>query len=129
MRRLRVYVAGAYSADNVITILDNMRKGLRVSTEVMLMGFAPFSPWLDYQFQLMLREGEKLEVKDYYEYSLAWLEASDVVLLLPNSEHSKGTQGELKRAEELKIPIVNNIKQLTDIYLYSVGIPKEAYND
>ena len=62
----RVYVAGAYSASNVISVLDNIREGMRLSTQVLLLGYAPFCPWLDHHFQLMLREGEKLSVDDYY---------------------------------------------------------------
>ena len=36
---------------------------------------------------------------------MAWLEVSDEVWVLPNSENSKGTQGEIKRAEKLDIPV------------------------
>jgi hypothetical protein len=103
---LRVYIAGAYSADNVLGVLNNMRVGMRAGTKVLLAGFSPFVPWLDYHFQLMLRENEELEVEDYYRYSLAWLEVSEVVLVLPNSGKSKGTQAEIERAKELGIPIV-----------------------
>lgn len=105
MTRKRVYIAGNFSSDNVITILDNMRNGIRASVEIMLMGFSPFAPWLDYQFQLMLRNNEKLTVEDYYEYSLAWLEVSDALFVLPNSEASTGTQMEIERAKELGLPI------------------------
>ncbi len=108
----RVYVAGAYSNNNVIGVLDNMRKGMRASVEVFLSGFSPFCPWLDYQFQLMLREGEVLTVQDYYNYSMAWLEVSDVVLVLPDSENSKGTQAEIERAKDLNIPIFYNLEDL-----------------
>ena len=102
---IRVYVAGAYSADNVITVFENMRRGMRASVEVLLAGFSPFCPWLDYQFNLMLRDDEQLTVEDYYEYSMAWLEVSDIMLVLPNSEDSEGVQAEIARAEELDIPI------------------------
>ena len=108
----RVYVAGAYSAGNVIAVLDNMRRGMRASVEVFLAGYAPFCPWLDYQFTLMLRGDEKLTVQNYYEYSLAWLEASSVVLILPNSEHSVGTQNEIKRANDLNIPVFYSLEDL-----------------
>lgn len=107
-----VYVAGAYSADNVIQVLENMRKGMRASVEVLLKGYAPFCPWLDYQFSLMLQGDEKLLVQDYYQYSISWLEKSDCVLVLPNSDKSKGTQAELVRARELNIPIYTSLEEL-----------------
>ena len=56
----------------------------------------------------MLRDGEKLDVEAYYRYSMAWLEVSDAVFVLPNSENSKGTQAEIKRAEELNIPVYHD---------------------
>ncbi len=108
----RVYVAGAYSSNNVLGVLDNMRRGMRASTEVFLAGFAPFCPWLDYHYTLMLREGEHLTVEDYYNYSKAWLEVSDAVLVLPNSENSKGTQAEIVRAKELHIPVFNTLEEV-----------------
>lgn len=109
-----VYVAGAYSADNVISVLDNMRIGMRKATELLLAGYAPFCPWLDFHFQLMLQGEEKLTVPDYYDYSMAWLEKSDAVLVLPNSENSKGTQAEIARARVLGIPVVETIAELLD---------------
>lgn len=108
----RVYVAGAYSADNVLSVLDNMRRGMRTATEVLLSGYAPFCPWLDFHFQLMLRDGETLTVQDYYEYSLAWLKVADAMLVLPNSEKSKGTQAEVMTAMELQIPIYYSLEEL-----------------
>jgi len=108
----RVYVAGSFSADNVISVLDNMRIGMRASVEVLLAGFSPFCPWLDYHFNLMLREGEKLRVEDFYNYSLAWLDVSDAMFVIPNSESSKGTQAEIIRAKELNIPIFYTMELL-----------------
>ena len=108
----RVYVAGAYSAGNVIDVLNNMRRGMRAATEVLLAGYSPFVPWFDYHFQLMLQDGETLSVEDYYRYSIAWLEVSDAMLVLPNSENSKGTQAEIERAKELGIPIFTSLDAL-----------------
>lgn len=98
----RIYIAGKYSADNLIESLRNMHDGIKKSAQILKDGDAPFCPWLDYQFQFFQKE---LNVQDYYRYSMAWLEVSDMVLVLPNSENSKGTQAEIKRAEELNIPV------------------------
>jgi hypothetical protein len=111
-RQTRVYVAGAYSADNVIKILDNMRVGLRASKDVMLAGFAPFSPWLDYLFSLMLEGDEALTIDDYYRYSIAWLEASDCMVIVSGRETSTGVAKERDRAKQLGIPIYNSLDEL-----------------
>lgn len=109
---MRVYVAGAYNSDTVMGVLNNMNKGIRLSTLVLLKGFSPFCPWLDYQFQLNLRENEELTISDYYNYSIEWLKVSDVVLLVPGWEKSKGTLDEIRIAKELNIPIFETIGEL-----------------
>ena len=106
----RIYIAGAYSASNVITVLDNMREGMRLATKVFLLGHAPFCPWLDFHFQLMLRKGEILTVEDYYKYSIAWLEVSDAILLVPGWQNSEGTKKELKIASKISVPIYYTFK-------------------
>ena len=110
----RVYVAGAYSSDNVIGVLDNIREGMRWGTRVMLAGFAPFVPWLDFHFQLMLRDGETLTVQQYYDYSMAWLEASDAVFVTPGWLNSAGTKMEIVRAVELGIPVFYFFEELIE---------------
>lgn len=105
----RVYVAGAYSGPDVLTIFGNMRRGLALSMEVLEAGMAPFSPWLDYQFSLL---GD-VSLDQYYEYSLAWLEAADAVLVVQeNLGGSKGTQAEIMRAFQLGIPVFYHINNL-----------------
>ena len=101
----RVYVAWAYSADNVLGVLDNIRNGIRISTEILLAGYAPFCPWCDHSFVLALREGEHISVQQFYDYSIAWLEVSDVMVLVPGWENSKGVNRERVIAMDLDIPI------------------------
>jgi hypothetical protein len=52
MRRLRVYVAGPYSANNVMDVLKNIRIGILWSVKLLTLGFAPFTPWTDFQLSL-----------------------------------------------------------------------------
>ena len=108
----KIYVAGAYSANNTLDTFNNMRKGMRAGLEVLLAGYAPFVPWFDYHLQLMLRGNENLMVQDYYNYSLAWLEVSDALYVILGSEKSVGTQNEIKRAQELNMPIYYNMEEL-----------------
>ena len=108
----RIYVAGSYNAGNVVDVLDNMRRGMRLATEVLLLGFSPWVPWFDYHFQLMLRDDEELTIEDYYKYSIAWLEVSDAVLVVEKSENSIGTKEEIKIANKLNIPVFYSLEFL-----------------
>lgn len=108
----RVYVAGAYNSEDVLEVFDNVRKGMRWSTKVMLAGHAPFNPWTDFHYQLMLHEDEKLTLKDYYEISLAWLHVADVVFMTPGWEHSRGARAEHAMAQKLGIPVVFSVGEI-----------------
>lgn len=99
---MRIYVAGRYSDNNILGCLNNIHDGIKKSVEILSAGDEPFCPWLDYQFHFF---NKNLTINDYYRYSMAWLEVSDEVWILPNSENSKGTQAEIKRANELNIPV------------------------
>lgn len=102
----RIYIAGRYSAGNTIELLDNIREGIEMGAKLIKMGHSPFCPWLDHQFQFF----ENLEIDDYYNYSMSWLEVSDAILVLPGYKDSKGTLKEIERANELGIPIYYNIE-------------------
>ena len=108
----RVYIAGPYSADNILDVFENMRKGMRMGARVFLAGYAPWVPWHDFHHQLMFRDDESLSVDDYYEMSMSWLVVSDAVLVLPGWIYSKGSRAELEKAGELKIPIFHSLYDL-----------------
>lgn len=112
---IKVYVAGKYSDDTVLKVLNNIRKGINASRMLFTEGFAPFCPWFDFLYGITMSDEESLalRVEQYYEYSLAWLEVADCVFLLPErTENSVGVQGELTRARELGIPIFTDINEL-----------------
>ncbi len=98
---MRIYVAGRYSDNNIIGCLNNIRDGIRFCADLVKRGHEPFCPFLDHQFQFYA----DLTIEDYYRYSMAWLEVSEEVWILPNSENSKGTQKEIERAKELGISV------------------------
>lgn len=99
---MRIYVAGKYSADNIIDILNNMRTGIKVASHILKAGHEPFCPFLDYQFQFF----EDLTIDDYYRYSMSFLEHwADELWILPGWENSQGTKKEIDRARELNVPV------------------------
>jgi hypothetical protein len=105
---IRVYVAGAYGADNVIGVLDNMRQGIGNTVTILNQGFAVYCPWLDFQFGL----AQRIELETYQANSIAWLEVSDVMFLVPGWEQSKGAQAELYVANDLGIPVYTDVELL-----------------
>jgi len=109
----RVYVAGAYSADNVLDVLKNIGRGEEVSAELFLLGFAPFCPWHDKSY-VILNWRLNYTVQQFYDYSIAWLEVSDAMFLVEGWEDSKGTLKEIEIAKELGIPVFENICDLVD---------------
>lgn len=105
---MRIYTAGAISSDNVVGFIENISTGIEIASRLINQGYNVFCSHLDYQYGFF----RKLTVEEYQRNSMAWLEVSDVVLVLPNSENSKGTQAEIKRATELGIPVIYKIKDL-----------------
>jgi hypothetical protein len=103
-KRMKVYVAGPYSSDNVLGVLSNIRKGNRLAYQLLCLGFAPFSPWLDYLF-VMEDHSNDLTAQDFKEYSMEWLRVSDAILVRGEWQKSKGVLAEIAEAERLGIPV------------------------
>ena len=108
----KIYVAGSISDTNVLQVLENLRLGQRVSVELLLKGYAPYCPFIDYQFFFQLREGETITGEQIKAYSMEWLGVCDAVFILPNSEASLGTQAEIKRAITLEIPVFTEVSAM-----------------
>ena len=98
-----VYVAGAYSADNVTLVLRNIREGVKLAEKVFATGLAaPFCPWLDWMYEVF---GDH-DVQRYYDYSFAFLARADVLLIRrTGAKESNGTQSEIEYAKRYGIPI------------------------
>jgi len=109
---LKIYVAGPINSIDCLEYLRNIRRGIRMATKLFKDGFAPYCPHLDYHFMLQAEEGNDFEIEDYYAYSMAWLEASDAVLLLTNWQASTGAMAEVDRAYELGIPVFGHYEAL-----------------
>jgi nucleoside 2-deoxyribosyltransferase len=109
----RIYVAGPYSANNVLDVLKNIGRGEKACAELFAMGYAPFCPWHDKSYVTDNPNGD-FTVQQFYEFSMAWLEVSDAVLVVPGWENSKGTIAEIERATELVIPVFYSVDDLNN---------------
>jgi len=116
----KIYVAGAIESNSIITSLENLRRGQRSSFLIMQMGFIPFCPFIDFLFFFQVRpeNNEKITKEMIQEYSMEWLKVCDAVYLVPGWEESEGTQKEIRVADELGIPVIENMKTLKDYWKF-----------
>ena len=105
---LRVYVAGPYNSGNVLGVLANIRRGIKLSLEALNEGFAVYCPWLDFQWGII----DNISLQAYRENAIAWLQASHAVLLVPGWEESEGVKRELRVASALGIPVFKSVSDL-----------------
>ena len=116
-KRIKVYVAGAYSANNVLSVLQNIGRGEKACAELFRLGFAPFCPWHDKSY-VTDNPYFEFKIEDFYEYSIAWLEVSEVMFVLPGYSESGGTIKEIEIAKELGIPVCYSIDELVKFCAY-----------
>jgi len=114
----RVYVAGLltprghWSANPAIDYIINIREMIKWSWKAMQAGFDPFVPAFDWQFWMVMREGEHMTEPMIKRYSKSWLEVCDAILLTPGWQKSTGTLAEIKYAESLGIPVFKSLDEL-----------------
>ena len=114
----RIYIAGIltpvghFSANPAIDYLIAQREMIRWGWKALQAGFDPFVPALDSLFWLVMGEGEFMTEAMIKRYSKSWLEVCDALVLTPGWQNSKGTLAEIKRAEELGIPVYKSLDAL-----------------
>jgi len=87
---------------------------IRYALEVFFAGFTPFVPAFDYQFWMVMNDGEVITEAMIKRYSKDWLEVCDAVVLTPQWKKSPGTLAEVKRAEELGISVFKSLEELKE---------------
>lgn len=117
----RIYIAGAYSDDNVLGVLKNIGRGEEYAAKLFIHGFAPFTPWHDKDFVIKFWR-DKFTIKMFYDYSIAWLLVSDAIFIVPNCDglkdfqDSKGTLAEIDIASKNGIPIFYELHSLLSYF-------------
>lgn len=111
--RPRVYVAGPYSADNVLGVLRNIWRGEQLCAELFDLGFSPFCPWHDASYAKYLWPYD-LKDQDFKDLSFAWLEVSEAVFLIDGWEKSEGVKAEIAFAEAHGIPVFSDYDKLLE---------------
>lgn len=108
----KVYVAGAISSSSIEQSLKNIRNGILVGAELLSLGYSPYVPHLDYQFNIV--QDNFIDVKTYYKHDLEWLSLCDCMLVLEGWENSIGVRGEIKFAITNEIPIYFSKQELIE---------------
>lgn len=108
---MRIYIAGKYNDSNIVDCLANIRRGIEMGALLVNGGYAVFCPFLDYQFAFT-SHGSSLTKAQFQANSMAWVDVSDALLILPGWETSGGTKREIARAEELGIPVFYSLEEL-----------------
>lgn len=112
----KIYVAGPLTPtgkeNHAIEFLNNVRAGIRISTQLVKCGFAPYCPMLDFQYFLCLPDLQTISAYEIKQMSIAWLLACDAVYLLADSEGSEGCKAECIIARANKIPIFSTLHEL-----------------
>ena len=111
---MRLYIAYRYSANNVIDVLQNIGKAVRVGHEAaMIKGVYPFIPHLDC---LVAMQEPALPLEYYYNCSIAYLEVCDAMLLVDPYDLiiSRGVLKEFEYCEEKGKPVFYGISQLKE---------------
>lgn len=111
----KVYVAGAISSSNTEQSLKNIRKGIVMGAKLLKMGYSPYVPHLDYQFNLV--QDEPIDVEMYYQHDLEWLALCDCMLVLKGWENSRGVKNEIWFAWGHKIPVYFSLDELQKTFV------------
>lgn len=113
----RIYIAGPISSGrtgkaDILEALENIRSGIDTARQLILRGYVVFCPHLDFLLAFM-SPFNRMTKEHYQANSLAWVDVSDAVFVLPGWETSGGTKREIERAQELGIPVFYTLAELT----------------
>jgi len=118
-----VYIAGPITPKGVkstnpaIEYDLNLRDLGRVGIDLLMAGFAPFNPGLDFMYFILLRDGERITEPMIKRFSKDWLRKCDAILMTSGWSKSPGSVAEKALAEELGLPVFYSIQEI------------EAYNE
>ncbi len=97
MTKLRIYVAGPYTATTRVDLERNAMKAIDAGIAILKKGHTPFIPHLTHYVDLRAREiNVEITWAEYMRWDEAWLDQCDAILYLGPS---KGADIELEKAK------------------------------
>lgn len=107
----RIYIAGKLTDRDACGYIQNLHDMIAYAEIVRHFGAAVFVPGNDF-LQGLWHGG--YEYEDYFKNSIAWLEVSDAVALVPNWENSNGATKEAEHAANLGIPVLFTVDEVEE---------------
>jgi hypothetical protein len=98
---LKIYCAGAYSANGALPVLHNMQRGIHLCIRIARAGMLPCCPWNDHTYGLM----SDMPLPVFIRLSMEELRRSDAMIVVSGSDNSVGTRAERKEASLIGIPV------------------------
>lgn len=110
--RLRIYVAGPYTAPNVYEVAANVTRAIDAGIAIVKLGHSPFVPHLTHFLELRSEEiGAGLDYETYMRMDEAWLACADALLYLAPSP---GADRELSFAQISGMPIYRSVEEIPE---------------
>jgi guanylate kinase len=107
----RIYIAGALNGETCDIYIENLSRMTKYANKIMRMNNAVFSPGNDFIQGIV--DGT-LQYDDYFNNSQELLRVSDAMFVVPHSENSPGVARERIVAEQLGIPVFDDIDSLVE---------------
>lgn len=108
-KKLVIYIAGPYTGDSAKEISENVQNAERVGQEILRRGHVALCPHsMTHDWDI----GTGLGYQVFIDSDLVLLERCDAICMVHGYGRSKGSMGELKRAEELDLQIFLSIDQV-----------------
>ena len=101
----RVYISSPYSQGSTTY---NVRLAIEAANTLLLAGFAPFVPHLNFAWDLVYPHS----YHTWLNWCVAWVPACDCLLRIPGL--SRGADIEVELAKELGIPVYGTINELLE---------------
>ena len=104
-----IYIAGSYTAPTTWEVKQNILAAEQLGAEICKLNDTAFPviPHKNTEFFEGLRDGQY-----FIDGTLALMLKCDAVLIVPNSESSQGTQGEIHTAQLAGIPVFYHLLDL-----------------
>jgi len=112
-KRLKIYIAGPYTASSKREILMNVNNAIDVGIRVWEKGHYPYIPHLTHFVKA--RPEFKLLWKDFIEWNRPWIDCCDALLYL---RKSKGADIEKEYAQSKEKMIFKSLKEIPTVLRY-----------